>query len=238
MRLEMNRKTVPVVAFIETEEFPEISFSSIPKQVATKGPVLARLDLAMQTALEDACEGRRITTAYLIGEIFSGDWCKETLKYLCKGKRVFQGTNLFSKGACYYAKERYEETAIGKEHVYLGNDKLKTNIGMRVLRAGKESYFAVLNAGINWFEAKKSYDIILEDGKELIFILTPLTGKGKKEAKFLLDGYPYHERKITRMHIELDMTSEKSLRIHIADLGFGEISQSTGLEWTEVISVE
>jgi len=238
MRLEMNRKTVPVVAFIETEEFPEVSFTCIPKQITTKENFFARMDLAMQTVVEDVCEGRRISTVYLIGDIFNDGWCKETLKYLCKGKRVFQGTNLFSKGACYYAKERYAETPIGKQHIYLGNDKLKTNIGMRVLRAGRESYFAVLNAGINWFEAKSSYDIILEDGKEIIFILTPLTGKGKKEAKFLLDGYPYHERKITRMHIELDMTSENFLRIHIVDLGFGEISQSTGLEWTEEISVE
>jgi hypothetical protein len=34
------------------------------------------------------------------------------------------------------------------------------------------------------------------------------------------------------------MTSEKNLRIHVVDLGFGEISQSTGLEWIEEISVE
>jgi hypothetical protein len=238
MRLEMNRKTVPVVAFIETEEFPEISLACIPKNVASRDPFLARADLAMQTATEEVCEERRIGSAYLIGDIFTDGWSKETLRYLCKGKRVFQGTNLFSKGACYYAKERYAETPIGKQHVYLGNDKLKTNIGMRILREGKDSYFAVLNAGINWFEAKKSYDIILEDGKELIFILTPLTGTGKKEAKFLLDGYPYHERKITRMNIELDMTSENKLRIHVVDLGFGEISQSTGLEWIEEISVE
>lgn len=238
MRLVMNRKTVPVVAFIETEEFPEISLACIPKQATTRDAFLARADVAIQTVTEEVCKEQLISSAYLIGDIFTDSWCKETLRYLCKGKRVFQGTNLFSKGACYYAKERYAETPIGKQYVYLGNDKLKTNIGMRILRDGKDSYFAVLNAGINWFEAKKTYDIILEDGKELFFILTPLTGKGKKEAKFLLDGYPFHERKITRMHIKLDMTSEKSLRIHVKDLGFGEISQSTGLEWTEEISVE
>lgn len=238
MRLEMNRKTTPIVSFIETKEFPEISFSNIPKQIASRDVFYAGADLAMQAEVDEVSLGENITTAYLIGEKFMTGWPKETLKSLCNGKRVFQGTNLFSKGACYYGLERFAQTDLGKEHVYLGNDKLKTNIGMRVLRNGRDSYFAVLNAGVNWFEAKKSYDIILEEGKELFFILTPLTGKDKKEAKFLLDGYPYQGRKITRMRIALEMTNESTLRIQVKDLGFGEIVASTGLEWTEEIRVE
>ncbi len=238
MRLEMNRKTVPVVAFIDTQEYPEIGLAAIPKKATSRDAFLARMDLALETVFEELCEGRRFSSVYLIGEIFSGDWHKSTRSFLCKGRRVFQGSNLFSKGACYYAKERYAETATGKEHVYLGNDKLKTNIGMRIIRSGKESYFAVLNAGINWFEAQNKFDIILEEGKELYFILTPLTGKEKKEAKFLLDGYPYRQRKMTRMQVTVDMTSEHRLRIHVKDLGFGEIFEKTGLEWKEEINIE
>ena len=49
----------------------------------------------------------------------------------------------------------------GKNHVYLGQDKLKSNIGMKVRRQGEESYQALLDAGINWYEAQNTMEFYL-----------------------------------------------------------------------------
>ena len=75
----------------------------------------------------------------------------------------------------------------GKAHVFLGNDKLKTNVGMKILRRGEESYVALLDAGINWFEAEKTLEFYLQDGKSVELILTSLIGGGSKTATITLE---------------------------------------------------
>ena len=94
----------------------------------------------------------------------------ESLRYLCMGRRVFRGNNLYGKGACYGIKEKLNLTNVSNEYVFLGLDKVRANIGMKVLRRGKDSYFAVIDAGINWFEARCEYDVILEEGNSISII--------------------------------------------------------------------
>ena len=48
---------------------------------------------------------------------------------------------------------------------------------MRVKRQGKESYYALLDAGESWYELRKTCDIFLGAEKSLSFVVTPLTGK-------------------------------------------------------------
>ena len=50
------------------------------------------------------------SSIYLVGEGFERDWAEKSVAELCKHqRRVFYGNNLFSKGACYAAKEKTEE---------------------------------------------------------------------------------------------------------------------------------
>ena len=153
--MECNRHTTPVVTYIEEREFPFPVEKSDEKF----------LEIATQL-----CENRMVSSVYLIGEEFSQEWMKESLRYLCRGRRVFQGNNLFSKGACYSMMERLHPSENGQNHVYLGQDKLKSNIGMKVRRQGEESYQALLDAGINWYEAQNTMEFYLLEGLSLIHI--------------------------------------------------------------------
>lgn len=163
--MECNRHTTPVVAYMEEREFP----FPVPES-----------DEKMQEIAKKLCENQMISSVYLIGEAFSRDWMKESLRYLCKGRRVFQGNNLFSKGACYGMMERLTPGETGKNHVFLGKDKLKSNIGMKVLRRGEVSYQALLDAGINWYEAKNTMEFYLLEGRAVEILITSLTGKGNR----------------------------------------------------------
>ena len=168
--MECNRHTTPVVAYMEEREFP----FPVPES-----------DEKMQEIAKKLCENQMISSVYLIGEAFSRDWMKESLRYLCKGRRVFQGNNLFSKGACYGMMERLTPGENGKNHVFLGRDKLKSNIGMKVLRQGEESYQALLDAGINWYEAKNTMEFYLLEGRAVEILITSLTGKGNRIARIV-----------------------------------------------------
>ena len=217
--MECNRHTTPVVAYMEEREFP----FPVPES-----------DEKMQEIAKKLCENQMISSVYLIGEAFSRDWMKESLRYLCKGRRVFQGNNLFSKGACYGMMERLTPGENGKNHVFLGKDKLKSNIGMKVLRQGEESYQALLDAGINWYEAKNTMEFYLLEGRAVEILITSLTGKGNRIARIVPEEL---QEGIIRLRISVEMRDDTHLRVELEDLGFGTFRAATHHIWKEEIEL-
>ncbi|NTV79772.1 MAG: hypothetical protein HGA25_11740, partial [Clostridiales bacterium] len=177
LRMEINRKTSPQIALIEKEVYPDIKLTMIPEKKEEQDSLYKLMDGTIAAMLIKLCGDKNITAAYLIGDAFTGEWYRQTLRFLCKGRRVFQGNNMYSKGACYSGMDKLTDALITKEYVFLGKDKLKANVGMRVYKKGEEGYFALLDAGHNWYEAKKEFDLILDSGNQLDILATPLNGK-------------------------------------------------------------
>lgn len=217
--MECNRHTTPVVAYMEEREFP----FPVPES-----------DEKMQEIAKKLCENQMISSVYLIGEAFSRDWMKESLRYLCRGRRVFQGNNLFSKGACYGMMERLTPGENGKNHVFLGKDKLKSNIGMKVLRQGEESYQTLLDAGINWYEAKNTMEFYLLEGRAVEILITSLTGKGNRIARIVPEEL---QEGIIRLRISVEMRDDTHLKVELEDLGFGTFRAATHHIWKEEIEL-
>lgn len=229
--MHCNKKTTPVAVFIETEEYPEVSEEGKPARDPSEEAELfyEQLDLKFLSAVNCSMEGRIVTSAYLIGEGFFGDWPKESLKAVCQNRRVFQGNNLYSKGACHAAAARLQD--FSREYVFLGEEKLKANVGMKVLRRGEDSYFALLDAGENWFEASRETEILLETDNVVTLYVTPLTGSEIEEDKIRLDGLAERPDRTVRLRVAVKMTSEHILFVEVEDLGFGELFPATGQIW-------
>ena len=231
-RMECNRRTTPVVVFIEENRFP-FPTSGGPDEALEDGK-RQELDLALLDVAGKVLEGRLIGSIFLIGDGFEQDWMKESLRYLCKKRRVFQGNNLFSKGAVYGMQERLNESNSEKKYVFLSRDKLKANIGMEILRQGEPSYYALLDAGVNWYEAETELEFYLQECNEIWLTVTPLTGGSTKQAQILLDDVP---GAITRLLGRFYMDAEDILAVEIEDEGFGEIRPAAGRVWRETIEL-
>lgn len=231
--LECNRRMSPVVVHIEEGEHPFVAYShtnggeNIPAE-------LVRMDREFLEICEENCEGRLFSGVYLIGEEFTDAWMKESLKYLCKGRRVFQGNNLYSKGACYGMLERIKTSDKGKSCVFMGNDKLKANIGMKLLRQGEEIYYSILDAGMSWFEAEKTFDFYIQDGNSVEIYISSLVGKGNKLAQIILEDLP---EGLCRLRAGFRMKDAEHLTVEIEDMGLGEMRAATHHIWKEEICV-
>ncbi len=233
-RMECNKQTTPVTVFIEEAEYPFVPYEP---ELETDRQSLDKLQSMDQAFLElsgQLCTNRMISSVYLIGEHFGEEWMKESLKYLCKGRRVFQGNNLYSKGACFCLLERLRESEVGKNHVFLGNEKLKSNIGMKILRRGKESYFALLDAGCNWFEAEMQLEFYLSEGNSVELVITSLLEKNSRIAQIVLEDLP---EGISRLKMHLYLRDAKHLIVEIEDLGFGVFREATRGTWKEEMEI-
>lgn len=233
-RFEPNRNTTPTAVFIEEETYPFPSWESFGSGEELRKMRMERLDQDFLEIVQKAAGSRNVNSFFLIGENFSEQWMQESLRFLCRGRRVFQGNNLYSKGACFGLLAKYRENGEEKNHVFLGKDKLRANVGMKLMRQGQESYLALLNAGGNWFETEKTLEFYLQDGNSIEIIITPLMGKGSKLAQMILEDLP---KGLTRLKACFSMTKENQMTVEIEDLGLGDFRPATHRIWKEAITI-
>ena len=121
--------------------------------------------------------------------------------------------------------------------IFLGKDKLKTNVGMQVKRGEEDSYLAILNGGESWYECRKEFQIILSEGNSLHFIITPLDGRNIQDMEIILDGLKERPKNMTRLKIVATMSSENVMQLEIEDMGFGEFYPASGMKFREQINL-
>lgn len=237
--MRLNRNTRPIVAFMEKEQFPQMKMSEVSNMKAEQKTAFFRqLDDAFLEITREQCEGKNITSVFLLGDVFSKEWCRESLRFLCKNRRVFQGNNLFSKGACYGARERVVPSVLSKEYVYLSEEKLKANIGIECNKGSQKGYQPLLDAGTNWFDAKKEMDFILAKHNGVLLTVTPLNGGRQRIAEITLEGLQVRGNRTNRIGLSVYMENADTVAIEIEDKGFGEFFPSTGQRWKESFSIE
>lgn len=229
-----------MAAFVEEASFPHVrrpEDAGSGEEDGRRRERLEKLDRYFADAVGQLVKDRTVSTVYLIGEGFQGEWYQESLKLLCQGRRVFLGNNLYSKGACYAAKERLSGSRLSADYAFLGRDMIRANVGMHVLRRGQDAYLALLDAGTNWYEAKKECEFLLEEENSFSLRITPLNGKEVREVLVSLNGLAKRPPRMTRIRMRVDMTDVSTVRINMEDLGFGEFYPATHQFWEETFSL-
>ena len=225
-RLTYNRRTSPIVSVVKNSEYVGLPYTS---------PL--DMDMQLTKILQQELAAGNYSSAHLIGEGFDGQWMRDSLKLLCRNCRVFQGNNLYSKGACASACCKTDAPDAVEHYFFLNDHKLQANIGIKATSRGDEGYYPLLDAGVNWYEAKREEDFILEGTGELQLIMMPLTGGKASEYTIRLDELPVREDRLTRVRLSLSLESEHQLLIRIRDMGFGEIFPSSNLRWEKGIAL-
>lgn len=231
-RLERNHFTNPSIAMVEAVEYSD--FKVRDQRYLSKTEKDSKL---LQIATQ-ICENRVFSGVFLIGEGFYDDWCNNSLRFLCRNRRVFKGNNLFSKGACLAAKEKANPSGYEKSIRYFGMDRLKCSIGIRAYESGKEVNIPLINAGEHWYEAEAKTEMILHESDSIPVTVEYINSRQVAVADFVLKGLPISPNRMTRIELDVKMTSETRVVLHAVDLGFGEIYPSSQKEWKEEMDLQ
>ncbi len=252
--MRMNHRTTPMVGVIDEFTFNDVRVPEPEmlrsldedddadpgegaKEASNEGTevMINEMDEALQQVIHDFLMSRPIRSAYLLGSGFEGEWCKKTIRFLCMGRRVFQGKNMYSKGACHYGMDRLKPTELNEKYIFLGKDKLQFNLGMNINRRDKEEYVALADGGENWFDISTVVEFLLISGSRVELIVTPLDGKEIRKIQVNLDGMPVRPEKTSRLRMKVSFLSGDTVKVVVEDLGFGEIFPSSNRKWeTEV----
>lgn len=221
--LEVNRKTKPALVSVKkgkTQTLHEAAFQR---------------DKDFSRLISESFENDIYSSVYLVGEGFERSWAEGSVRLLCRNQRhVFGGTNLFARGACYTAREKAEERKL-KGYLFMGNALVHHNVGMEMIIAGSPAYYQMIQAGVNWYEAEKECELILDDTDELVFVVSDMESGKKSRYTMELPGLPKRPARTTRLRLKLEYETPRRCEITVEDLGFGEMFPKSGKIWHETM---
>ncbi|MBS6196351.1 MAG: hypothetical protein KH828_12305 [Clostridiales bacterium] len=222
-KLEMERKTKPIQVSVKRGKTAALHEDFVER------------DFDFYELIQESLGSDVYSSIFLVGEGFDKEWAVRSVPLLCRHQRhVFYGNNLFAKGACFGAKEKVEERNL-KGYLYTGNDLVRINVGMEMTVFGTPAYHPLINAGVNWYEAMGECELLLDDTRELTFVVTNMENTRKERYSMSLPNLPQRPPKATRLHLHLEFESADRCRIDVADMGFGEMYPSSGLVWQETM---
>ena len=208
----------------------------ITLDVVNHGDITENKDEMFDAIIAETFGSKLFSAVYLVGDGFDGEWMKLSLTRLCKGRKVFLGKNLYSKGACYagFIKDGKRDWPF----IFIGDNDLKLNLSIKVLENNNLRFLSLFDAGESWYDAKGECEVILDGEPELEFYLQRPESREVHTEILELTDIPKRENRTTRLRIEASPISDVAVSIVITDLGFGEISPSSGKSWEHTISLK
>ena len=204
--------------------------------VTNHGEITDNRDEAFDEIISNTFGSSLFSSVYLVGDGFDGEWMKVSLSHLCKGRKVFLGKNLYSKGACYGGY--IEDCKRDWPFIYIGDNDLKLNLSIKILDNNVMKFFTLIDAGQSWYDVQGECEVILDGEPEIeFFIQRPESREAHSEVLELTD-MPKRENRTTRLRIEARPVSDIAVSITITDLGFGEISPASGKSWEHTITMK
>ena len=186
--------------------------------------------------LKKVFERRNVTTSYLMGDYFDKSWAERSFQYLCYHRHAFQGKNLYTKGACYGAMERMGVITL-PDLLFLGEDIIHENLGMNMRIRGKEMYYPIITAGVNWYEAHHVCEFIPDNETSITIITKPMTGGQEINHILRLTDFPRRPNRATRLRMTVYFVSAHRCKVEVEDLGFGGFFRPSGKKWKREISL-
>lgn len=225
--LSINMNTKPSLVKVEAKD--SFYLEKLPKEDLG-------LDERFRDYISKQMDKKLFSSIYLMGDIFKDTWYKSSLAFLSRRGRVFQGENLFVRGACYaaYLKHHHQEI---QQTIYYGDNIVTVNVGIHARSGDKKIYYPLIVAGTNWYEAKKAFEFLIDE-ESVKLQLNAMDGHQKQVYEILLPQLPSRRDGSIRLSMRLFYRGPQILCVEIQDLGMGDFFPSTNKVWKEEIHLK
>ncbi len=222
MKVQRGMRKVTVVA--DREELDEgfnLDILSTPSGVKLADKILCSCG-------ERFLQKKLFSSIFLTGKGFeTQDWAADFMKLVCARRKVYVDTALFVQGAAYKAADM-ERDKTSYPYVLICDGRLDTTVSLKVMHRDQEDQLVLAAAGDNWYEARTTLELILDNQQYLEFMISAADPKRRKAVKMTLEGFPERNDKSLRIQLQMSFLDERTMAVTVKDLGFGEFYPSSG----------
>jgi hypothetical protein len=220
-QISINRRSNPMIAGMEKKDYSDILNYEVLKSKKVDR------EYTFETIANTALYKQIVSTLYFTGRGFSDNWAEEVIKGLCAGRRVFLGQNLYTKGACYAAKELSGEENLNNI-ILLNNEMIVSSIGFKVYLDGISQEVPLSNAAVPWYEVNKEIDVICDEATDIELIIRNIMTKEIIRERIPLNNLPERPNRMTRLNLHITCVDKTKVKLIISDMGFGDIYPPSG----------
>lgn len=231
-QISINRKMTPMLVGTTRKDFSE----TLSYELFLEDKDKENTQYIFENIAKNVLHKQIISTLYMTGKGFEGNWAEEIFAELCVGRRVFKGQNLYTKGACYTSRELAGEPKLN-DFLFLSEDMVSSNISMKVYHDAVISEALLVKAGVPWYESDYCLNVILDQEEEIEIITKHIMKQDAISQIIVLDGLPKRPDRTTRVEIRAKFLDAKSCVITIKDKGFGEFYPTTNRIWEKIITI-
>lgn len=217
--LSISKKRNPLAVMATTIPLAEFFDGSEIGQTAPP-----ELDRRFLEVVRNVTANKIISTVYLTGEGFEGDWAKISLKNLCHHRKGFIGSNIFSRGACYYSL-----TAAGllskSQFTALNEDVVSKTIYIRGNSERETVNKEIVKAGQVWYDVEAEVSFIPDDMDHVTLHLADYLTQRERSVQVSLKDFETGDGRADKtrvLKLKMSFDSPSECRVHVEDLGFGE----------------
>lgn len=220
-QIRINRWTKPMIASLEKNDYTDSLEYRLLQQKNTDAAFIFE-NLANTVLYKQV-----VSTLYFSGKGFQDSWAAGVMKNLCAGRRVFYGQSLFTKGACYAAKELAGDKKLD-DILLLNDDMVVCMVALKVYKDTKLTEIKLLEVGELWYKAGISYELIPDGTIELEIAQRDLMSRKTISQRIRLDQFPLPTDRTGRLKIDFYCYDKNTGVIRVTDLGFGDFYSGTG----------
>lgn len=229
-QINIDRRTLPCIIGVNQKDLSDqMDFNMIHDEEVD-------ISYAFVNLAETILHKKLVTTLYVTGEAFEYEWADDSLKQLCSGRRVFRGQNIYTKGACYAAREYTDEAKL-EQCMFLDEDMISSTILIRTYHEAAIQDVVLAKAGTVWDEVDTSIDVIPDQEMEIQLMAQNVLRHETTSHMLSLSGFADRENKMTRFTIRIRFADPETCIITLKDNGFGEFYPSSNRIWERLIKV-
>ena len=229
-QLTFGRKGTPIAVVADSVDLSEDISYKMLSEISGE-----RLAHAFESIANLTLHKKIITSLFVTGRGFEGDWSADVLRRLCMGRRVFLGQNLYTKGACYAARAIVQNRLT--EYQFLPEECIKASVGLRVYHDAQAYQLELASVGDNWMTAGASCTLILDQCNELEFTVSDAVHKDTVLEIMTLDGPVRKERRSTRLQLDMHYINRDMAVVKLKDIGFGEFYKTNYRVWEQILKL-
>ncbi len=230
-QLSLNRMEDPMIGGVSCKDFS----NTMDYHMLSDPQEFDQLPILFSNIAQTVLHRQIVSTLYMTGKGFSGNWANDIFRSLCVGRRVFKGMNIYCAGACFAARELTVETKI--PFLFFGDGVLHHEISIAGTAYGKDVEITMAEPAKPWYEQKAEVELISDGAEEMEVFIRDILKKEEIVRNIPLTGMPKRPERMTRLFVELQFLDEHHFVIMIHDRGFGEFYISSDRIWEKIVEI-
>lgn len=219
-----------------------ITAQAIPLKMYMNGHMLSKLspvDLDRQfvEVLGQVLTQKIISSIFLTGRGFKGEWLNLSLKKMCApSRRVFLEDNIYAAGACYSGKMDLEGANF-KQFIAMNEDIVPFGLYIRGSQSKEIVRKELVAGGSCWYNIDRTEYMILDGTDTVTLHVKDFISNAEKMIPIKLEGLPDRPDKTVMISVHIGFDSSDICTVYVEDKGFGGIFPSSRRSWRKRINV-